>query len=266
MKLDLIVPCQYEFMSQAEQEAMCQEILAEIKDGRFKSVGESNRSHWEEVWSQHDSLIPPFVRPTGILRWKQRFFRSAEVPVEEIWYRVFRQQVLGTYFQFIGTLYEFGCGNGWNLVAASEIHPRIELLGLDFSHAAVARLQAPIQGRVFDFFQPDYGLKLKRWSGVLTVGALEQTGKDWGPFLEYLLANKPHVCVHVEPILEWYDPKNPVDATAIEYHRARKYWEGFPARMEELARQGKVEILEKQRSYFGSRYIEGYSLFVWKPL
>ena len=32
----------------------------------------------------------------------------------------------------------------------------------------------------------------------------------------------------------------------------------------ELAVQDRVEILEQKRSYFGSKYLEGYSLVVWR--
>jgi hypothetical protein len=70
----------------------------------------------------------------------------------------------------------------------------------------------------------------------------------------------------MEPFLEWYDPANSVDRTAIAYHLARNYWQGFPAKMAELAAQGKVEIMEQKRAHFGSRYIEGYSIFAWRPL
>ena len=190
------------------------------------------------------------------------------------WYMCIRHSVLSTYFKNIQIIYEFGCGNGWNLRAAHQLYPFKQMVGLDWANSAIKELNRLgrlktggwIRGRQFDFFDPDYDLKLEPGSAVWTVGALEQTGQHWGPFLEYLLANKPAICVHVEPIVEWYDPKNPVDATAIAYHLARNYWQGFPSRMEDLARQGKVEILQKQRSYVGSKYLEGYSLFVWRPL
>jgi hypothetical protein len=254
-------------LSEAEQQVLCQEILAEIKQEKFKPAGEPSRAHWELVWSTWHSDVPPYIdRPAEVLRVNQQFVQAKNPWLEMSWYQQFRTNVLMAYFHDVRNIYEFGCGSGWNLAAAHELYPEKRLMGLDWAKAAVQRLPPDRRGQVFDFFRPDYDLKLAPDSGVWTVGALEQTGNAWGAFLEYLLANKPAICVHVEPIVEWYDPKNPVDQTAIAYHRARKYWEGFPAMMAHLQALGDVEIIEQQRSYFGSKYIEGYSLSVWRPL
>ena len=262
----LLIPGDYDVLDQAEQDALCQEILAEVSSGQFKPAGESSREHWRQVWATSQPGAPPFIKPAQVLRVNQQFVRPSHQYLETIWYRRFRANVLRAYLRDVHAIYEFGCGNGWNLRAAREFYPKKPLVGLDWTEAALDWLPHGITRRLFDFFQPDYELHLAPNSGVLTVGALEQTGTNWGAFLEYLLANRPAVVVHVEPIAEWYDPANPVDATAIAYHLARNYWRGFPAKLEELAVQGKVKILEQKRSYFGSKYIEGYSLLVWRPV
>ena len=101
---------------------------------------------------------------------------------------------------------------------------------------------------------------------VLTVGAMEQTGKIWRPMLDYLLAAKPKRVVHIEPIVEWYDHNNPVDQTAIEAHTARGFWSGYPTAIWDLERDGKVRVEHFERTGFGSLLIEGYSQLVWRPL
>lgn len=258
-------PERYRVLGAAEQEALCQEILAEVASGQFKPVGEGNQQHWDDVWSRSYSNVPSYVKPAAVLRVAGQFVRPKDPTIERFWYERCREKLLKTYFKDVPAIYEFGCGNGWNLHAARALYPLKELVGLDWSQSAVDRLPRSIQGRVFDFFKPDYDVVLPPGSGVLTVGALEQTGTRWEPFLEYLLDQRPACCLHVEPILEWYDPENPVDQTAIAYHRARKYWEAFPAELAHLASQGKAEIIHQQRSFFGSKYIEGYSLLVWRP-
>lgn len=272
--IDLPNLSQYQVLSEAEQEALCVEIRAEIASGKFKPAGEPSRRHWEDVWSISDpTKVPPYVRSVEILRIGQHFYRSSKRNQELYWYKRFRQNLLKKYFNHAPALYEFGCGNGWNLMAAHDLYPGTKVIGLDWATSAVERINKMgpywhgerITARQFDFFDPDYELKLMPGAAVWTVGALEQTGDNYYPFLEYLLANKPAICVHVEPILEWYDPENPVDQTAIAYHRARKYWEGFPAELAHLAAQGKAEIIHQQRSFFGSKYLEGYSLLVWRP-
>ena len=257
----------YTVLSQQEQEALCKEILAEVASGQFKPAGEPSRAHWDQVWANQWSAIPYYIRPATVLRVNGRFVRPKDPGLETAWYLSFRDRLLTRYFKEAPAIYEFGCGNGWNLEAARDMYRyQKAYMGLDWSPSAIKRLPSAFQGRVFDFFRPDYSLKLAPGAGVWTVGALEQTGTKWEFFLQYLLHNKPAVCVHVEPFVEWYEPTNPVDQTAIQYHLARNYWTGFRARMLDLEAEGKVEVLEQQRSYFGSKYIEGYSLFVWRPL
>ena len=258
-------PHEYQVFDQCEQDALCAEILAEVAAGKFKPAGEPSRQHWEKMWAQNRTEMPYFLRPAAVLRVNGQFVRPKDEWLELKWYERFRDQLLKKYFKAVPAIYEFGCGNGWNLMAARHIFPDKTLVGLDWAESAVSSLPWYIRGYLFDFFRPDYSLKLDPGFGVWTVGALEQTGQNWMPFLAYLLEQKPAICVHVEPILEWYDQNNPVDRTAIEYHLARNYWTGFPSWMSHLEELGKVKIIETKRSLFGSKYIEGYSLFVWRP-
>ena len=81
-----------------------------------------------------------------------------------------------------------------------------------------------------------------------------------------MLRFRPALCVHVEPIVEWYDARTPFDEAARAFHKARGYWEGFPWRLHLLDQAGRIEILKQKRSGFGSLYLEGYSQIVWRPL
>ena len=101
---------------------------------------------------------------------------------------------------------------------------------------------------------------------VLTIGALEQTGRRYGKFFNWLIERKPEICVHVEPIPEWYNERCLVDWTAIEFLKVRKYWTGFPQMMERLEADRRITILHRKRTGVGSLFMEGYMLFVWRPL
>ena len=122
-----------------------------------------------------------------------------------------------------------------------------------------------MSGMVFDFFSPDESVTFDDNTLVLTIGALEQTSDRYVDFLNFLLERSPAICVHVEPIVEWYEDGNLVDYAAAKFHRHRKYWEGFSGRLSELEREGKVEIIKQKRSFFGSLFIEGYSQIIWRP-
>jgi hypothetical protein len=114
------------------------------------------------------------------------------------------------------------------------------------------------EGRPFDFFHPDHSLDFPADSVVFTVGALEQTSTRHDAFIDFLLAKKPKLCVFIEPIYEWYDPSNLADHLAIRAHDLRNFWKGFPGRLQQLAREGRVEIIKQKRADFGL-VLEGYS-------
>ena len=67
------------------------------------------------------------------------------------------------------------------------------------------------EGRLFDFYKPDYDIEIPPDSVVMTFAALEQVSGSFGAFIDFLLAKRPKLCVFVEPIYEWYDPANFID-------------------------------------------------------
>lgn len=127
-------------------------------------------------------------------------------------------------------------------------------------------IETNIEGRNFDFYEPDHALNVGPNSGILTVAALEQVGERFEPFLEFVLRKRPAVCVHLEPIDELMDPKHLVDRLSVLYCRKRNYLSGFLTRLRQLRDEGKVKIHREQRTYTGSYFIEGHSLVVWSPV
>ena len=95
---------------------------------------------------------------------------------------------------------------------------------------------------------------------------MEQLGDKFGPFLEFLLRQKVHRVVHLEPIAELYDPKALLDFLALVYHRHRNYLSGYLTQLRNLEDDGKISIEVLKRIYFGSRFHEAYTMLVWKPL
>jgi hypothetical protein len=146
-------------------------------------------------------------------------------------------------------VYEFGCGNGHNKTSNWK--------GFDWSESAVAKLKAfGAEAEVFDMFNP---VKMEIPGAAVTFHALEQLGKNFRPFLDFLLEAKPQVVVHVEPILELYED-NLLDYLAVQYHKKRGYLEGY---LEAVINSG-AEILELKRNHFGSLYHDAYSVLVWQ--
>ena len=82
--------------------------------------------------------------------------------------------------------------------------------------------------------------------------------------VDFLLIKKPELCIHLEPIDELLDNDKLMDSLSIKYFRKRNYLSKFLPYLESLEKDGKIEIIKKQRTYSGSYFIEGHSLIVWR--
>lgn len=259
-------------------------VLKRIDAGQLTVAGDEGKSRWEQGWAENlkdfmnhkqdlSHLVPKYIRPAQPLRLFQNYVVSPNPNFELDWYEVFRLWLFRKYFHQVETIYEFGCGSGFNLVTLATLYPDKKFYGLDWASASrdivnelAKTYDWKMQGLLFNFFEPDENVKIANCSAIMTIGALEQSGNNYEPFLQYLLEASPALCVHIEPFVEWYDEDNLIDYAAIKFHKARKYWESFPDRLKALEEEGRVEILKKNRSYFGSLYIEGYSQLIWRPV
>jgi len=273
----------YRTLTGTERDKVLLGVLQRIDNDQFSLAGKEGKERWEKGWAQNrDSfikeagnpahLVPKYIRPNQPLRIDQCYVEANDTDFELNWVEVFRNWLFQTYLADFGSIYEFGCGSCFNLALLAKMYPNKRLYGLDWATSSVDIANEMgkihgwnISGSVFDFFAPDQNIRIDKDSAILTFGALEQTGTDYKDFLQYILDSSPKLCVHVEPMLEWYDDKNLVDYAAIRFHEKRNYWRGFEAKLKELESDGKVEILKSKRSYFGSLYIEGYSQLIWRP-
>ena len=65
--------------------------------------------------------------------------------------------------------------------------------------------------------------------------------------------------------LELLDSEKLVDYLSVKYFRKRNYLNKYLPYLEKLENEGKIEILTKNRINYGSLYVEGHSLIVWRP-
>lgn len=228
--------------------------------------GSHRRNQWEMGWQKNldeHTSIPhyfgkyPVVRKDGQLIDAPLGFEYQELVTLE-------KEVFKKYFQG-GIVYEFGCGTGHNLIHLKDVVSSCIPIGLDWVDSSVASVrQLGFRGVKFNMFKPNYNLRIN--GSVLTVAALEQLGSNFHKFVDYLLYQKPNLCVHLEPIGELMDPNNLLDFLQLKYMEKRKYLSGFLTHLKTLEDRGKVKIIEASRNGIGSLFIEGYSLVVWKVL
>ena len=278
-----------EYTRLEDQEA--QKIIQEIEAGVRQSGGAKPvltvEQAYDQDWSRRRALLEATgnlaytsLRDTEIMRDPGgiRVLRLngqyvlADVRFESRWFAIFREWVARSYLQGFHTIVEFGAGGGENLAAISSLFPDKHFVGLDRSPASGSMvsllgklLQRDIVGGCCDMKEPTAApVLLDGHTAVLTVNALEQVGKDWKPFVDYLLSSTPGVVVNIEPIIEWYDPDSPFDAAAISQHRASGYLEGYAQRIQELHERGEVAILKAKRTHMGTRGQDSYGLLVWR--
>lgn len=260
-------------------------ILDILKNAHNYSKTDAGVERWERGWgenleafkSNHElkSLIPRYIRPGKPMRIDSQFVQPIDPDYELKWYDQFTTDFFDKWLSGFTAIYEFGCGSCVNLAKlGSKLHgSTTRIVGLDWSDSSMAianmlgQIKCPnVSGRKFDFFNPDYDIKIDDRAVFLTVGALEQTGDLWQPFLDFILSKRPKRVCHIEPVFEWYDPNNLVDYTAMVAHEARGFQKGYLPALEKLEKAGMINILHKERTGVGSLIIEGYSQIVWEPV
>ncbi len=262
-----------------------QEVLNALKymDADSQIIGAPERvAAWENGWRENydafiesgdlDDIVPKFIRPGNIVRWRQQFIRPNNPNFELCFIKLLQYWVFHTYFKKCENIYEFGCGSGMNLVALSKLFPDKSLFGSDFVKSSSELINAiaekhgfNLRGRLFDMTAPDYSFEILPDSAVLTFGAIEQLAGNYHAFIKYLLHQSPKICVFMEPVIELYDD-NLMDYLAIKFHKQRGYSEGLLPLLLQMQDDKKIIIDESRRTYIGNNRMEGYSMIAWRPL
>jgi len=272
----------YRLLTRTERDMALLRVFQRIVSGELHPSGPSYLERWEQGWMENleeyrrsgrlEDLLPKFVRKNEPVRLKGDYALPVNPNFETAFVRVLRCFLFQTWFREVPEVYEFGCGTGLNLLHLASLLPDRNLHGLDWSKAAcniveeLARRESlPIDSRRFDMFNPDPELVPMPESGLFTIGAMEQIGTDFDPFLDFVLAHGFSVCIHVETIYELYDKDVLFDALPACYLTQRNWLRGYLSRLQELEQDGRIEILSSRRT-FGSFFHDGYTFTVWRPI
>ena len=79
------------------------------------------------------------------------------------------------------------------------------------------------------------------------------------------MENKPEIVVHVEPFRDLLDEQNPVDLASIKYMKQRNYIDGYCEAIFKLQRNNEAQVHLFERTFIGSKYVDGYTILVWSP-
>ena len=271
-------------LSSNELDKVIFEVLTKIDSG-FSVSGPKRATDWEKGWNENkhlfevsafdvDKLKPKYYRSNNLFRWRGKYVYSKNDNLEYEVFQMLREIIFKNFLAPSDTVFEFGCGSAHNLVAVAKMFPNAQLVGCDWAESAVKILESlrtekglNVEGKLFDFFYPDFSLNVPANSVFLTIGGLEQIGENFEDFLKFILDKKPRLCIHIEPISEFYDPNvyGVIDYLAIKFHESRNYLKGFMTAIEVLENNGMAKIVKKVRFPFGGKFHEGWSVIAWQP-
>lgn len=273
----------YEILVEEKRDKVLLDVFKKIESDQQIIGAKERQNTWKKGWAENlqdfidsgydlNKLVPRFIRLNQAIRLNQNYIMPSNPSFELDYFSVFRLWLFKKYLKKFESIYEFGCGTGFNLTVLAQLYPEKKLQGLDFVPSSVDLVNKigevygwKIKGHLFDMLSPDKNFKIEDNGAIFTVGAVEQLASNFEPFLQFLLKQSPKLCIHVEPTIELYDENNFIDYLAMKFHRKRGYTENYLTRLRELEAQNKIEILKVKRPFFGSLYMEGYSLIIWKP-
>ncbi len=273
----------YHLLDQSARDEWLLKIFNAIVDPPVRA-GAHRQEQWEKGWGENleelsrsarpEAVIPRYFGKHEVVRWAGDLIRPLSPDFEYHILSFLVQWMMENFLADAGEIFEFGCGPGYHLLRARSLFPDKPLHGADWTQASQniirkmgeAGIVQNLHGHNFDFLNPDPNLPLSNDSAVYSVAALEQIGDQHESLIQFLLAKKPRICVHIEPIDEALDESRFLDRLSCVYARNRNYLKGYLPRLRELESEGRVRIHAVRRTWTGSLFIEGHSLIVWSPV
>jgi SAM-dependent methyltransferase len=274
---------QYRHLTREERDNHLLSILRRINSRkRIRRNTQENIRAFEVGWSENlqmcreqgvsrEALTPKYVKPYEYIRYSGDYIAPKDPYLFEKLLLLAATLFFEKYFSEAGHLYEFGCGTGRFLYEIADKFPEKKLVGLDWTTSSqeilklISKVKPNVSGRRFNMLTPDAKMRMPRHSAVFTIGAMEQLGNQHGPFLDYLIGERPLVVLHFEPIEEFYDGDKLFDHVAWSYHKKRRYLSKYYSKLLALQKKGVLTILETRRVGFGDPFNESCSLIAWQP-
>ena len=272
----------YSEVTGPERDGCILDILRILESEDLPVAGPERIEKWEKGWQENlekylhndasfDSLTPKYFSYNK-LRYNGSYIIPVSYSFELDFYTVVRYLLFHKYLANVSSIVDFGCGTGATLIMLSDMFPEKPLIGCDWAKSSQSIIEAIVKktgkhiaGHNFNMFSPNDDVPFTDGCAVITMHALEQLGANYEDFLNYILAKRPGICLHLEPIVELYDEDKLFDYLAIRYHQKRGYLCGFLTSLRNLKATEKASIIDVRRLYFGSFFHEGYSVVVWRP-
>jgi len=273
----------YRKLTLKEYKFQINEIISTIENDKQIIAHPNRKKVWQKGWLENlkdykknrkkISLIPKYytARENKFFRLGGEFIYTKNKNFEIYMLDIYRNWFAKKYLSNIDYIYEFGSGSGNNLVSLTDIFPKKNFFGLDFAKSSIDILNnligyKNVKGILFDMFKPNFNLKIKKNSAFFTIGSIEQLGGKIDPILNFFIQKKPVLCINIEPDISFYDSNKIEDYLAVRFQTKRGYTSCIYSKLKKKEQEGKIKIIKKFRSPFGSKMIEGYNFFLWKVI
>ena len=273
----------YSEISKKKKDRLILDIIKTVFEKKIPKSGKDYKNNWEKGWSENlknykkskkeFDLIPKYFFKSKIARVGNKLVISKSKLYDFKILRIITSYIYEKYFKNEKNIVEFGCGTGHNLISLSKINGKANLLGLDWSKSSqeifkiINKKNKLISGYSFDYFNPKFDKRIKltksEWS-CFTVASLEQIGTNFKKFINFLKLTKPKFIINIEPINELMAKDEILDFLSVQYSLNRNYLNNFYNYLKYLEKKKLIQIIDVKKSYFGSKYINGYSIIVWK--
>ena len=211
----------YQSVTAKERDEYILYVLKRISSPAISRTRQENLEAFEKGWQENLALLrkngptittlkPRYFQRLPFLRFKGDIIKSTSNNLEYDTFTLTRMILFKKYLSGFERIYELGSGSGQNLFMLANMFPDKRLYGLDWTLASrdialylSQSLNRHIEGVVFDMMEPPAERIIAPGSAIITIHALEQIGNNHEHLLRYLLASKPALVLHYEPVLEF---------------------------------------------------------------
>jgi hypothetical protein len=273
----------YNYLNKREYNKYLKKIITSLIEKNIKKSGKEYKNKWEKGWNENyykfkksnnfKDLIPKYFFKEKISRIGNNLIKTKSKYFDYKILNLITSYVFEKYLKNKKKIIEFGCGTGHNLLNLNNYNSNATLYGLDWtssSHKIIKLISSKypnIQGHKFDYFNPKFNANLNfsknKWC-CYTVASLEQIGNNFKKYIIFLRKNKPELVINIEPINELMNQDLILDYLSVKYSQKRNYLDGYLSYLKALEKKKIIRFLEIKKSHFGSLYINGYSILVWK--
>jgi hypothetical protein len=271
----------FKFLSESAEYEYNFHLFKIIQSNKLSKSGTHRKSFWNLGWKENllrmrknniVSLYPKYFRNRNYFyRFNGNIIFSKNKYFEARFAELIHLIVVKKYLKGLKNIYEFGAGSGKVISTLIEnIDKPINYFASDWANSSIKILRniiiksKSIKTFKFNFFAPN-NQKINNKSMVITNGALEQTGKNFKKFVQYLINQKTQIIVNFEPLREVYTNNSFNDFVLKFYLHKRNYLDGYIEYLKSLEKKKLLKIISIKRT-FGGPNVEGNAFVVWKPI